>query len=346
MDSTRNNSIVFNNSFLKYVYIFPSQSSFFSGQFAILASSYNIQSDDFMKMSSSQSFQGKMRCEHGLVHCSQCLHSMNSIENGFIPAPEPGSRIPCSEKAHSVEPVFDRLLPTAENMGFHQGLSPEYRNKLITDLSAPQDGRKMESYMLACGYCGLDYIDTGNRSHSHPSHAGEDDQRYFLASVRPYEYARSGDKFKCSAEFIFSHYDSVVNVAFECLSKFDSVSNPQWNPDNAEIAAMVQFMHYVEDVVIPYRKRIVEEYVYTNSEYFAGQAWRFNLLVHSTIDREVYDFLLEAHRLQYSSSRKAFVKRNALGMVTKQYLVTDERRYQTVSFIKMNERLASLGIRV
>ncbi|XDG09419.1 hypothetical protein ABKA04_009034 [Annulohypoxylon sp. FPYF3050] len=230
-------------------------------------------------------------------------------------------------------------------MGFHQGLNPEDQKKLLTDLSVPQDGRRLDSYMAACGYCGLDYINTGGQSKSHPSHAGANGQRYFLATIRPYEYARSGDKFTCTADFLFSHFDSKINIAFECLSKADS-SPTEWNLDNAEIAAMVKFMRYVEDVVIPHRKNIVYKTLYTNSDYFAGQAWRFNLLVHTTINREVYDFLLVAHRLEYSAKRKAFVKRNAFNIVTKTYPVTEERRFHTVGFIKMNQRLALLGIRV
>ncbi|KAI1450373.1 hypothetical protein F5Y02DRAFT_113540 [Annulohypoxylon stygium] len=217
----------------------------------------------------------------------------------------------------------------------------------MTDISTPQDGRSLSSYdRSSCSHCGLDYLNTGGKPKPHPSHAGANGQRCFIATIRPFKYAHSGDTYKCLADFIFSGPSSSVhNTIFECPSIADS-SPAAWNLDNTDIATMVQFMHYVEDVLIPHRKSIVEEYLYTNSEYFAGQAWRFDLGVQTGINREVYDFLLEAHRLDYSSRHKAFVKRNASNVVTKIYPVTEERRYQTVSFLEMVQRLASLGIRV
>ncbi|KAI1211000.1 uncharacterized protein F4807DRAFT_421185 [Annulohypoxylon truncatum] len=298
-------------------------------------------------MASSNAFQGQLYCEkHSLLTCVVCLHSINSVKDGFIPLPEPGSRIPCSEQAHSVEPVFGSFKATAEIRGFHDGLSPEDRKKYMTDLSEPQDGSDFGSHFHRCHRCGLDYLLMGGKK-SHPSHVTPNGDRYILVAVEPFEFSRSLNRISCSANFLFSdsHARSNINAAFKCSPKVDSGS-VQWNLDNAELEALVQLLHYVEDDLIPYRKRIVEKYVYTNSEYFAGQAWRFQLLVYTPLNRELLEFLSQAHRLKYNVKRKAFVERNSLGLVTKQYPATEERRHQTVCFLSMIRRLASLGIRV
>ncbi|KAI0889074.1 uncharacterized protein GGS22DRAFT_196761 [Annulohypoxylon maeteangense] len=283
---------------------------------------------------------------HYRLTCLECLHSMNSVKGGVIPDPEPGSRIPCPEEAHSVEPVFGRFGPTAEIRGFHQGLSPEDRKKHMADPAAPLDNKGSTIHYSSCLRCGLDYYSPGDHTTlSHPSHTGSNGQRYILVTVEPLDYSRSRDRIQCTADFIFSSKSSKLNIAYECAAKVDSGS-AGWNVDNAEIAVLVQFLHHVENEIIPYRKRLVEEILYTNSEYFAGQVSRFNLIVTARMDKELLDFLLQAHRLTYSFSRKAFVERNSLGLVTKIYPATEERRFQIVSFLRMVQRLASLGIRV
>ncbi|KAI2472991.1 hypothetical protein F4781DRAFT_427750 [Annulohypoxylon bovei var. microspora] len=298
-------------------------------------------------MASSKTFQGQLHCEkHHLLTCLVCLHSINSVKGGFIPLPEPASRIPCPEQAHSVEPVFEIFRPAARLRGFHDGLSPEDRKKHAADRSTPQDGSNIRSQYLKCWECELTYLfSAGNEKPApHPSHVGSDGQRYIMVTARPFKFSRSLNRIECSAAFYFAS-PSRTDAAYDCASKPDSGS-VYWNLDNAEIAALVQLLHHVEDELIPHRKKLVEGYVFTNSEYFAGQAWRFQLVVFTSLDREILNFLLRAHQLQYSQKRKAFVERNALGLVTMQYPITEERRYQAVSFIRMVKRLASQGIRV
>ncbi|KAI1458057.1 hypothetical protein F4805DRAFT_426403 [Annulohypoxylon moriforme] len=298
-------------------------------------------------MAPSTTLLVRLFCEkHSRLTCHQCLHSMNSVKDGFIPVPQLMSRIPCPEQAHSVEPVFGSFRLTAALEGFHEGLSPEDRQKYMTDLAEPQDGSDFQDRFVDCVRCGLTYISTGGRvPHSHPSHVALDGQRYICTTVEPVSFSRSFNKIQCEANFMFSYSTSKMNAAFACMAKSDSGSGT-WNLDNAEIAVLVQLLRHVENEIIPYRKSLIEKQLYTNSDYFAGQASRFNLLVFTAIDKDLLRFLLRAHQFQYSAKRKAFVERNSLGIIYKRYPITEERHYQVVSFVGMINRLASLGIRV
>lgn len=115
---------------------------------------------------------------------------------------------------------------------------------------------------------------------------------------------------------------------------------------NIGYTCITKILHYVNDVIIHRRRELVEDFLYTNSQYFAGQAWRFQLVLWTPLSKPVLSFLLRAHTLKYNEKRKAFVKKNAVGFTSKIYPVTEERRYQVVSFIRAVKQLAEVGIRV
>ncbi|OTA63560.1 hypothetical protein K449DRAFT_421666 [Hypoxylon sp. EC38] len=266
---------------------------------------------------------------HGRTTCEDCLHSIIRDEDGSIPDPINDARIPYPESGHSVEPRFE-LVTNASNksLGF--------------------DGRRVieEVYQYSCGNCQLVYWDDGGTSNrgAHPSHICSNGQRYIQAWVRPMKFSRESGKIECSAYFIFDHI-SKMNATYKCMSKSD-YGTADWNLENSEIAALTQLLTYVEDKLIPYRKQLTNDYLFTNSEYFASQAWRFQLIVLTSLNPAALDLLLRAHKLKYSARRKAFVEKNALGIVTSKIPVTEERWYQMASFVRKVKNLAALGIPV
>ncbi|KAI1770276.1 hypothetical protein F4818DRAFT_271535 [Hypoxylon cercidicola] len=293
-------------------------------------------------------FAGRLLCrDHNRLTCLVCLHSINSID-GFMPTPEI-SRFPCPESAHSVEPRFELFKPHNISLyGLHQGLSPQQRehsnaDRRIPQLVFPEEGDNR----FDCESCGLTYYTEGGPGYAdiHPSHVSADGKRYVTVAVEPITFGRHLDKIDCITKFWFSSQNHELNSTYVCSSRPD-FGTVDWNLENAQISALVVLFEIVEDKVIPHRQKLIDDAVYTNSEYFAGQSWRFQLIVYTMLSPATLDVLLRAHKLQYSRKRKAFVERNALGLVSKKYPVTEERQRQIVYFIRMIKRLAELGIQV
>lgn len=178
----------------------------------------------------------------------------------------------------------------------------------------------------------------------HPSHVSADGKRYVIVTVEPYNFERQLDKIKCSVHFWFGQ-NPKINRSYKCSAKPDH-GTVDWNIDNTQIAALVQLFFTIEHKILPYRKKQIEDVIYTNSEYFAGQSCRFQLVVCTMLSQDTLDLLLRVNKLKYSKSRKAFVERNSLGIVNKKYPVTEERRHQIVYFIRMIKQLANSGIQV
>ncbi|KAI0840740.1 hypothetical protein F5Y06DRAFT_229152 [Hypoxylon sp. FL0890] len=291
-------------------------------------------------------YEGRLHCEqHGRLTCKVCLHSINADLNGYIENPEK-FKYDCPESEHSVKPRFEYFAGRAvELLGFRDGMSPTHRRQSVRDDFHPITNPKLYGD-FACKECGLRYLAGGGIGMygAHPSHVCADGQRYILVRVYPIKFARGVERIECTTHFYFND-NSKMDVIYTCMSRSDQGS-ADWNLENAEIAALTQLLTHVEEKLIPHRKELVEGYVYTNSTYFAGQAWRFNLLVLTSLNRDVLDLLLKAYNLKYSVKRKAFVERNVLGFVTKKFPATEERRYQVVSFIRKVRDLASLGIQV
>ncbi|OTA89911.1 hypothetical protein M434DRAFT_34026 [Hypoxylon sp. CO27-5] len=272
---------------------------------------------------------GRLQCKlHGLRVCDVCLHCITEAPDGSIPDPIDAPRIPYPESKHSLKPRFELLGDVPVELLFNKPLNPN------------------EFHEFACEECGLRYwAGDGKGQHEvHPSHICANGQRYIQVWVYPIKFSRKFEKVECSASFIFGH-KSKMNATYKCMSKSDS-GNADWNLENSEIAALTQLLTYVEEKLIPYRKLLANDYLHTNSEYFAARAWRFNLLVVTSLNPAVLDLLLRVHKLKYSSRRKAFVERNALGLVTSKIPTTEERWYQMVSFVQKVKNLAALGIRI
>ncbi|KAI0161175.1 hypothetical protein GGR52DRAFT_163580 [Hypoxylon sp. FL1284] len=300
-----------------------------------------------MASQNHERFTGRLYCRHhNRLACSVCLHSINSID-GFVPNPE-SSRFTCPESAHSVEPLYELFEPYVAARGFHHGLSPQQRETHKADNHEPQIAfNDLGGNFLRCDLCALTYFMEGGPGYAdtHPSHVSADGKRYLIATVEPFKFERKLHKLGCTANFWFGGRNPKLSSSYECFVRPDS-GTADWNLDNAGISAIVQLLRVVESRVIPHRKMLVKDVVYTNSEYFAGQAWRFQLVVCTMMNPATLDLLLRAHKLKYSQKRKAFVEKNALGLVSKKYPVTEERRRQIVYFIHMIKRLASYGIQV
>ncbi|KAI0109870.1 hypothetical protein F4814DRAFT_461089 [Daldinia grandis] len=280
--------------------------------------------------------------QHKLLTCKVCLHSVNVANYGKIP--KDTAEFPCPESAHSVEPRFGLPRRDVIDLGYLDGLRPEERNK-IAHFEIPtfiNDGRPYYD----CEACGLTWAAGGGPGSfgAHPSHVCSDGERYLVAVVRPTKFVRALEKIECHAYFNFGH-NSPMNVGYKCVAKSD-LGTADWNLDNAELAALTRMLHHVAEKVFPYRKKLVNEHIYTNSAYFAGQAQRFQLLVATSLSKNLLHFLGNVHDLKYSSKRQAYVEKNRLGMVVKKYRVTEERRYQISSFIRMIKHLAAAGIQV
>lgn len=307
-----------------------------------------------MVLPNVDNIKGRLYCEeHGLVTCLICLHSINCGDRGFTPDPHSNERFPCQRSAHRVQPSFKRFYLTPELLGFRGGLSPEDRRNLKARANTSESQDIIHNPGTDCTKCGLTYLSGGGSALTKcPSHIMPNGQRYIIVQVEPYKYWRRHEKIECSAVFRFFgpkpelNPEWTQNPVWTCKSKSD-FGTADWNLDNVEIAVLRQLFFFVEKIIIPYRRKLVHDVVYTNSSYFTGQAWRFQLVVATKLRPSVLDFLLRADELKYSPKRKAFVERNRLGFVTKKYPVTEERRYQTVHFIRCIKHLASeWGIRI
>ncbi|KAI0152503.1 hypothetical protein F4776DRAFT_602077 [Hypoxylon sp. NC0597] len=273
--------------------------------------------------------RGRLECKlHGVRTCNICLHCITEAADGSIPDPIDDPRIPYPESKHSIKPRFEFLgdVPMAT-------LSNEQTN--------PDELRE-----FACEQCELRYWggDGMGTYAVHPSHICANGLRFIPVWVHPIMFSRNSERVECSAFFIFDT-KSKMNATYKCMSKSD-YGSADWNLENSEIAALTQLLTYVEEKLIPYRKLLTNDYLYTNSEYFAARAWRFHLIVVTSLNPAVLSLLLRAHKLKYSSRRKAFVERNVLGMVTSKIPTTEERWYQMVSFVQKVKDLAALGIQV
>ncbi|KAI6085340.1 hypothetical protein F4821DRAFT_150749 [Hypoxylon rubiginosum] len=243
--------------------------------------------------------------------------------------------MPCPETAHSVAPLFKQF-------------------ELIPEMFGPgEETRAWKEQVIKCFFCKdckLSYIMGSDSSikATCPSHVLQNRQRYVAITVTPLRFYHRIDieRVECSAALTLGPSGHRVNAQFNCFSRPDP-GDADGNLDNMEIAAIIKALEAVEERMIPHRQRVTEKAVYTNSSYFAGQAWRFQLVLMTPTDPNILSFLIEAHKLQYSFKRKAFVERNSRGSVTKKYPVTEERRYQVASFIRSVKRLASVfGIQV
>ncbi|KAI1763621.1 hypothetical protein GGR53DRAFT_467146 [Hypoxylon sp. FL1150] len=300
-----------------------------------------------MASSNVEPFTGQLYCrDHGRLTCLVCLHSVNSI-SGLIPPPNL-RYFACGESAHSVQPIFELFDTTPQFRGFQGGLSAQKRRECKTDHKLPQIAIEDLAHCFDCKLCGLAYATQGGPGYAdiHPSHVSEDGKRYILIDVLPFKFRRKLDKLVCSVQFLSSAENSKLAKDYEVFSRPDD-GTVDWNLDNLQISALVQLRHMVEHVIIPQRKKVVKGFIYTNSRYFEGQSWRFQLVVYTSISQDCLDLLLRVHKLKYSQSRQAFVERNALGLVTKKYPVTEERRRQIVYFLQMVKKLAvEYGIQI
>ncbi|KAI1142441.1 hypothetical protein F5Y05DRAFT_226762 [Hypoxylon sp. FL0543] len=291
-------------------------------------------------------FRGQLHCKsHGRLTCKVCLHSINADLDGYIGHPRE-VRYGCSESEHSVEARFEYFNDRATRLlGFHDGLGPtDRRRRLADDFSIGTQFKQDVDF--GCDECALRYWAGGGIGMYgvHPSHICSNGQRYILAWACPFKFARGVEMIECSAYFHFNDR-SPMNINYKCMLRPDE-GTADSNLDNAEIAALTQLLTHVEEKLIPHRKELVKDYLYTNSEYFAGQAWRFRLVVFTYLKPDVLELLLKAHQMEYSAKRKAFIERDMQGVVTKRFRATKERQYQTARFIQKVKDLASLGIQV
>ncbi|KAI1386515.1 uncharacterized protein F4822DRAFT_319195 [Hypoxylon trugodes] len=296
-------------------------------------------------MASMAHFQGRLYCmPHHRLTCWECLHSINAGISGHIPNPETQSGIRCKQSAFIVEPKFEMFHNTSAILGFHCGLSPEDQVKLA-DHMLPQFHTEFNNQ--PCEDCRLCYFSPGGQLTTHPSHICTNMERYVQVAIRPYKFSRTSNQIECSATFFFGEFypASPMTASYVSKSKPDECSM-DWNLDNAEIASVVECLRHVEKKLVPYRKSLVKDYLYTNSEYFAGKSWRFQLVVYTQLNEHVLKTLLEAHKLKFSKSRKAYIDRNTIGLAKKVFPASEERRYRISSFIYRINKLALLGIQV
>ncbi|KAI1802852.1 hypothetical protein F4811DRAFT_372881 [Daldinia bambusicola] len=287
--------------------------------------------------------EARLYCpQHKLLTCKVCLHSINIGNHGILPKDTTG--FPCAESAHSVEPRFELAQKGVADLGYVDGLHPDQRYKMVNP-EVPAFINRGHLY-YDCEACGLTYAAGGGPGSfgAHPSHICSDGERYVIAVLRPKKFLRATNKIECQAHFNFGH-ESPMNTSYQCVTKSDA-GTIDWNLDNVEIAALTRLLHHVIDVVIPHRKTLVNDYIYTNSAYFAGQAQRFQLIVVTSLKEPLLHFLGKVIGLKYSSKRKAYIERNKLGFVSKKHPATEERRYQISSFIRMIKHLAAEGIQV
>ncbi|KAI1377637.1 hypothetical protein F4677DRAFT_458969 [Hypoxylon crocopeplum] len=289
-------------------------------------------------------FKGQLLCEgHDRFTCFECLHSINVTvdKSGALHIEK---WIDCLKTTFSVEPRFEKFDVSLSLLGLQDGLSPADRKKHEANLPIHQDNHRRDIRFF-CRECGFSYLAGGGPgpSGAHPSHS-LNGQRYIGVSITPVKFSRQFEKIECLAAFTFGP-ESKLNAAFACSSKSDE-GDVKSNLANSEIAVLTQLLQYIEDFIVPYREDLVKGWINTNSGYFHGQAKRFQLVVLTTMDANVLDLLRQAHELKYSQKRKAFIKKNVLGLVTKRYPVTEERRYQVASFIRVLKHLAVLGISV
>ncbi|KAI1503196.1 hypothetical protein F5X99DRAFT_407276 [Biscogniauxia marginata] len=255
------------------------------------------------------------------------------------------------------KPLFDGgMKPFATLTGLREGLGPEVEmddiiNRSIHagkpyDLSLDTQGLLAGLPYYYCRECQLTYVAGGGpgRYKAHPSHINYDNHRYLIAAIIPEEYERSLRNITCRASYIFGSPNSPHNGLYEVSVNSDPGS-VEWNFDNAEILALTGLLCNVEKNIIPRRKDLVRDALYTNSSYFEGQAWRFRLVVITPLNPAVLKLLLKAHKLKYSKRRSAFVE-TRLGFLTKKYPASNERRTQVSCFVETVKRLAELGIQV
>ncbi|KAI0594978.1 hypothetical protein F4775DRAFT_605556 [Biscogniauxia sp. FL1348] len=288
---------------------------------------------------------------HGFPTCHICLHSINTNHYGDILTFSPGS-----ESHHKVDPLFDGVMKPIYNLiGSRDGLGPAVEKADIKDRSAHElfdMNLDIKGTTVAglpyyyCSKCELAYLAGGGpgRYQAHPSHINYDNRRYIIAGAFPEKYNRSLNKISCKAAYLFGGDNSSYNAVYEIKVGSDNGS-VEWNLDNADISALTGFLAYVEKYIIPKRKALVREVVHTNSSYFAGQAWRFQLVVITSLNPKLLKLLLKAHKLKYSKKRGAFIERK-LGIVTKKYPASEERRAQISWFVDSVKHLADLGIQI
>ncbi|KAI0852946.1 hypothetical protein F5Y00DRAFT_272521 [Daldinia vernicosa] len=280
--------------------------------------------------------------QHNLLTCKVCLHSVKTTKDGRMP--KNTAEFSCDESAHSVKPRFELARKGLSDLGYPDGLSPEERSKSAYPeiLKSINDGRPYYD----CAACGLTWLAGGGPEYfaAHPSHVGSDGQRYLIAVVRPTKFMRVLEQIECHAYFNFGHA-SPMNVSYKCVAKSD-LGTADWNLDNAELAALTRMLHHVADKVFPYRKKLVHDYIYTNSAHFAGQAQRFQLLVVTSLNQDLLRFLGKVQDLKYNAKKKAYVEKNMLGITVKKYRVTEERRFQISNFFRIIKNLAADGIQV
>ncbi|KAI5921612.1 hypothetical protein F4810DRAFT_677833 [Camillea tinctor] len=291
-------------------------------------------------------------CSHGFPTCHVCLHSINTNHNGDIL-----TFTPESESHHKVEPLFDGTMKPVSNLiGYREGLGPTVEKADIKDRSANSNevfdmnlDTKGETVAglpyYYCSDCGFAYLAGGGpgRYQSHPSHVNYDNRRYIIAGAFPEKYNRSLNKISCRAAYLFGG-DNSYNAVYEIKVGSDNGS-ADWNLDNADISVLTGLLAHVEKYIVSKRKELVRNALNTNSGYFAGQAWRFQLVVITSLRPKLLKLLLKAHKLKYSKKRSAFIERK-LGIITKKYPASDERRAQITWFVDSVKHLAELGIQI
>ncbi|KAL7627694.1 hypothetical protein AAE478_001888 [Parahypoxylon ruwenzoriense] len=219
------------------------------------------------------------------------------------------------QPAHSVKPVFERFRPEEATFFGNMILRSSY-----------------------CEKCDLTFMSNPGEYGSHPSHACSDGQRYLVVRIEPYRFFQHGGLVNCWATYYFGKTKYKTELNYTGPADLDSGSE-HWNLDNAEIATLCLLVKAMEENIIPLRRKILSDAMQTNNAEFLAAALKCQLIVYTSINRDLLDFLLLAPELRYSKSREAFVK-TSMGFVTKKYPVTQERRLQIAAFIKSVKYLA------
>ncbi|KAI1650632.1 uncharacterized protein F4817DRAFT_368043 [Daldinia loculata] len=288
--------------------------------------------------------ESRLYCEkHMLMTCKVCLHSVNVANDGTIP--KNASGLPRLHGVYVVRPRF-QLAHThdIDRLGYVDGLYPDKERKLprIDLLKAINNGHPYYD----CNACGLTFLAGGGPGSfaAHPSHVCSDGQRYLIARLSVSKFTCDSGKTVCHGSFFFGH-KSPSNVHYQCIGKIDTRS-AEWNLDNSELGTLIELLLHVEKDIFPHRRDLVDEHVYTNSAYFAGQARRFQLIVITTLSETLLNFLDKVQTLKYSQKRQAYYEKNRFGVVKRMYPATEERRRLISKFIAGLKSLAKLGIPV
>ncbi|KAI1331016.1 hypothetical protein F5Y16DRAFT_395985 [Xylariaceae sp. FL0255] len=179
----------------------------------------------------------------------------------------------------------------------------------------------------------------------HPSHIMLG-HRYMVTAVRTSRHGRQNGMLVCDVETSFGgHYSSQFDSMGWEVSCDPDNGTASDNLDNLEIKAITRFLRYVRKEVIPRHNRTIQSRLYTNAQDFETLAFRFKLIVLTSLNPAVLDFLLVAHELRYNQNQQAYVDR-MIGITTRSYRCGPRRRELVEDFMRNLMLLADLGIEV